>query len=202
MTCPICNTETSSIFQKSGIAYDICPKCQCCFTLEDITSVCKTQNNGTEVRNTEEMNKLRLKRILENTIENPLVLDFGSRQGQFCEFLDINHIRNIDIDQNTFLQLGDLSDDTIDVINCVEVIEHIISPKEIVDHFERILKPDGIIYLETGFTDVFGHDSFYTNPEIGHVLVHSYKSLGMLFKNFELTKINDFVIILKKKKEI
>lgn len=199
MICPICNTDTYTVFIKFGIHYDICFNCRCCYTLDEVKP--ETHNQGSEVRNNNNVNKLRFERIEFYGPENiETMIDFGCGNGQFVELMSTFYEEVVGIDQNTKIQLEHIQDNSTDVINCVEVIEHLISPKEIVDHFYRVLKPGGIIYLESSFTDFLGYLSMscYVNPNIGHVLVHSHKSLEMLFNKFEIKWLNQNVCILKK----
>ncbi len=197
MICPICNTESATVFQKSGIGYNLCPNCKCCFTLDESTP--ETHNQGSEVRNEDPVNLERIRRIRHFT-KGTKLLDFGCGNGQFLNLARKQGFKASGIDQNTELTIEDYSNQKFDVINCVEVIEHLISPREIVDHFHRVLKPGGIVYLESSFTDHLGNlaNSGYVNPEIGHVLVHSRKSLEMLFDKFQPICLNSNVVVFKK----
>lgn len=200
MECPICNTESKFSFTKELALYSICPKCGCCFTKDKI--VMDTQNEGNSNRNEDKFNSVRLNRILNYSSECPDILDFGCGNGQF-----VNYCLNSDkafwcrgIDQNTDVQIEDFGDGVFDVINCVEVIEHLINPIPIVEEFYRVLNDKGIVYLETTFIDRMDKSSEngYINPRIGHVLIHSKKSIEILFKKFKGEWINNSTIIFKK----
>ncbi|MFM6976085.1 MAG: class I SAM-dependent methyltransferase [Sphingobacteriaceae bacterium] len=198
LNCPICNTKSSGIFKKSGISYDICPKCNCCYTLDYIDP--ETDNEGDKARNLDNINKLRMERIIFYGPDNNSLVDFGCGNGQFVDFAGIFFNEVYGIDKNTDMQLLKLTSNSIDVINCVEVIEHLIKPREIVEEFYRILRPDGIVYLESSFTDnlVDLSKSSYVDPNIGHVLIHSKKSIEILFDKFEVRWLNNNVVIFKK----
>lgn len=213
MICPICRTENSVSFHKplkqihdnsiyhsiKQINYSTCSNCGCCYTLDEFSP--ETHNQSDKPRNLDNVNKLRLERINFYGPENiNTVIDFGCGNGQFVDFASTFYEEVIGIDRHTGIQLEMCSGDRVDVINCVEVIEHIISPKEIVEEFHRVLRPGGIVYLESSFTD-FLRDPVkaeYIDPNIGHVLVHSRKSIEMLFQKFEVKWLNPNVAIFKK----
>ena len=202
MKCPVCDSHERYIYQIKKLDYNECLNCRCRYTKEDISSVLITQNKSPEKRNTKEMNATRLERIKEYIDYSSSIIDFGCGQGEYEWFLACQRYNCIGIDVGSKFQLSDFQTESVDVINCVEVIEHIIDPKPIVEEFKRVLRPNGIVYLETGTTDVLpkyeGLEESYINPEIGHVLIHSKKSLEMLFEGFKPTWINDFVVIFQK----
>ena len=80
MFCPICQTDNSVSFHKplvteyelsyvtnviSSIAYSTCSNCGCCYTLDEFSP--ETHNQGSEDRNEDPVNQVRLNRILEHT---------------------------------------------------------------------------------------------------------------------------------------
>lgn len=213
MFCSICNTNSPVSFHKpnytidkytkqqiiSGICYSVCPNCGCCFTLDEFTP--ETHNQSDKPRNLNNVNKIRLERIEHYGPENiETVIDFGCGNGQFVDFASVFFEEVIGIDQDTGIQLEMISSDRVEVINCVEVIEHLINPKEVVNEFYRILRNNGIVYLESSFTDFLGNPekAGYIDPNIGHVLVHSRKSIEMLFGKFEAKWLNQNVVVFKK----
>ena len=212
MICPICQTDNPISIHKpllttdrynytikiiSGIAYSTCSNCGCCYTLDEFSP--ETHNQGSEDRNEDSINLERLRRI-RHFNQGYRLIDFGCGKGQFTEIAQKSGYMVTPIDQDTDIQLSKLKSDRYNVINCTEVIEHIISPKEIVEEFDRVLKPSGIIYLESSFTDFLGETqkAGYIDPNIGHVLVHSRKSIEMLFEKFEVKWLNSNVVIFKK----
>jgi SAM-dependent methyltransferase len=207
MICPICSANSDIGFLKklvngktiSGITYHICPKCRCCYTKDKF--IPETDNQGSSGRNEEMVNKSRIKRIIENSNRDSKVLvDFGCGNGQFIELTKPLYETVIGIDKHTENTLGKLGDDSVDIINCVEVIEHLCKPHHIVEEFYRVLKKGGIVYLESSFTDYLGKlsESGYVEPQIGHVLVHSVESIENLFEKFEKKWLNQNVVIFKK----
>lgn len=211
MICPICNTNSPVSFHKpnytvdkyskqqiiSGICYSICPNCKCCFTLDEFTP--ETHNQGSDCRNIDPINIERLRRIRFFN-QGYRMIDFGCGKGQFTDLAKKNGYMVTPIDQDTDIQLSKLKSDRYNIINCVEVIEHIVQPKEVIEDFHRVLKPGGIVYLESSFTDFLGEpiNSGYIDPNIGHVLVHSRKSIELLFNKFEINWLNNNVCIFKK----
>lgn len=211
MICPICNTNSPVSFHKpsytvykysmqqiiSGICYSVCPNCGCCFTLDEFTP--ETHNQGSEERNEDGVNLERLRRI-RTFHEGYSVIDFGCGNGQFTRLAREKGYTITPIDRDTEIKLDDIPSNSIHVINCVEVIEHIIQPKEVIEEFHRVLKSGGIVYLESSFTDFLGNPekAGYIDPNIGHVLVHSRKSIEMLFGKFEAKWLNQNVVVFKK----
>jgi len=216
MICPICSQESKILFCKllkssvkfdlrefpsiSGIVYNGCSNCGCCFTLDEF--IPDTSNQGDVERNNNNINKVRLERINWYGPEKiETVVDFGCGNRQFYDFASQFYDEVLGIDYCTGVQLEHVQTNSTDVINCVEVIEHLIEPHGVVEEFYRILKKDGIVYLESSFVDNLGdlQKSGYVDPNIGHVLIHSKKSIEMLFEKFEVKWLNDNVCIFKKK---
>ena len=97
--------------------------------------------------------------------ENGQFLDFGAGQGDFLKgmlkgsFKFMYH--GVDLmyskvqgvnwyvqDLNKKLQFKDAQ---FDVISCIEVIEHLENPRQIIRDLARVLKPDGVLFFSTNF---------------------------------------------------
>lgn len=162
---------------------------------------------GAEHRN-QVHNPERLQRIKEFH-PSPKVLDFGCGSGLLVEFLRRNGIKAEGYDKylkNTtdYLFNGDLafSMAEYDVVTMVEVIEHTASPYLELQDIFHILKPGGVLMVETSFTDWMElYTDPYVNPSIGHSTIFSHKGLDevMLEKGFEIYgHINRNVRVYKK----
>ena len=130
--------------------------------------------------------------------------DFGCGRGDFARLMQKKGIRCVGIDKDTELQLGNLAADSLDGITMIEVIEHLYHPKEIFKEFHRVLRPGGVLYIESSFVD--GQDLAnwpYLDPAIGHCTAHSEDSIKVLAEThgFGLTKINVNVYLMKKTAE-
>jgi SAM-dependent methyltransferase len=153
-------------------------------------------------------NPTRLQRI-KQFHPNPKVLDYGCGSGLFVEFLRKNGIKAEGFDKylkssNAYLFNGDLafSKDEYDIITMVEVMEHTASPYLELQNIFHILKPGGILMIETSFTDWMDLETdTYINPRIGHSTIFSHRGLDELMaeKGFEFfQEINRNVRVYKK----
>lgn len=140
-------------------------------------------------------NPVRLARIKEFH-PKPKVLDFGCGSGLLVEFLRDSGIKAEGFDRylnnsTDFFFNGDLafSKDEYDVVTMVEVIEHTASPYLELQDIFHILKPGGILMVETSFTDGMDLENDpYINPTIGHSTIFSHQGLDdvMQEKGFEV----------------
>lgn len=127
---------------------------------------------------------------------NPKVLDFGCGSGLLVEFLRRNGIKAEGYDKylktcTDYLFNGDLafSKGHYDIVTMVEVIEHTASPYLELEDIFHVLKPGGILMVETSFTDwMEPYTDPYVNPSIGHSTIFSHKGLDelMITKGFEV----------------
>lgn len=140
-------------------------------------------------------NPERLQRI-KYLHPNPKVLDFGCGSGLLVEFLRRNGIKAEGFDKylknsTDYLFSGDLafSKGEYDIVTMIEVIEHTASPYLELQDIFHILKPGGILMVETSFTDWMElYTDPYVNPTIGHSTIFSHQGLDevMQAKGFEI----------------
>lgn len=202
-SCPVCHNSLNESFVKCSVQYYSCPECKivCCDTIPE--DVIKTQNDGGADRNNLGRFKVRLS-IMDTVVryEHPRVLDFGCGNGEFVEHLRSYNYKAYGIDVSTQMQLEDCLDGEFDHIYLTEVIEHLYHPKDILVDLVRTLSHNGLMYIESSFTDIIDNPETngYVNPEIGHCLIHSHKSINMLAEsvNCDVTTINGNVLILRK----
>jgi 2-polyprenyl-3-methyl-5-hydroxy-6-metoxy-1,4-benzoquinol methylase len=115
-------------------------------------------------------------------IGNRSVLDYGCGRGDFVEYLKT---KGIDADgydpySDTYRELPTRQ---YDVVTMIEVIEHTCAPYSEIDEIRNLLNPDGILFVETSFTDWVGPDHPYLNPDIGHSTIFSHRGLDLLMKS-------------------
>ncbi len=182
MNCICCNSnEISAKAIKWGIMYAKCNECGSIFTNQDITGVIENENDGSVQRNVLPLNRVRLQRVEKTLGRMPLTaLDFGCGDNYLVNYLNSHSIQAHGIDQDTVLQLKDIPKDNYDVVFMIEVIEHLTNPRETFAQLEKVLKPGGIITIETTFADRIGADHTYVDPKIGHVNIVSMNGLGKL----------------------
>lgn len=144
---------------------------------------------GNEEPRNEIENPIRLERIKEilSGKEDALVLDYGCGHGIFVRYLLENGIVAEGYDKfNPFFYKEDLKN-YFDIVTMVEVIEHLAQPFEELDDIYIALKPNGILYVETSFSDWLTIDDAYIEPKVGHSTIWSHAGLTamMISKGFK-----------------
>jgi len=167
----------------------------------------KLGGSGEEERN-QVHNPTRLERI-KQLHQHPKVLDFGCGSGLFVDFLRANGIEAEGYDKYlsrpgrwTFNGELAFSKDHYDIVTMVEVAEHTSPPfLELMDIF-HVLKPGGILMIETSFTDWMDLETDpYIDPSLGHSTIFSHRGLDDLMaeKGFQVYgHINRNVRVYKK----
>lgn len=143
---------------------------------------------GERARN-DEHNPVRARRILDFH-PKPKVLDFGCGTGKLVDFLRANGVDAEGYDKyiknsKGYLFNGDLSFSKLeyDVVTMIEVVEHTAAPYLEAEMAFWVLKPGGILMVESSFTD--GMDlqtNPYINPRIGHSTIFSHAGLDEVMK--------------------
>jgi glycosyltransferase involved in cell wall biosynthesis/ADP-heptose:LPS heptosyltransferase/ubiquinone/menaquinone biosynthesis C-methylase UbiE/Tfp pilus assembly protein PilF len=193
-TCPVCQILAPATVEKKGQIYHRCPTCECVFTPKIAEALIKTENNGNSARHDQNQDLIRLHRVIQALSRRPEnLIDFGCGQGETTRFLQTQGIQVVGIDQDTPVQLKDVPDASVDGIMMVEVIEHLYDPHAIFQQFNRILKPGGVVYIESSFADKKDLANWgYLDPAIGHCTVHTLRSMASLAekKGFKLQWLN------------
>lgn len=172
--------------------------------MHDIDRLVSTENDSPELRNSKEANHIRIRRVYSHNINTNFVLDFGCGNGQFLRDIQELRTQGMGIDKDTDLQLNTAVPGIYDACFMTEVIEHLTNPADIIRQISAILKPGGIIYIETTFSDHLTYPWYkdpYVSPTIGHRTILSIKALKLCLKGTPLQIaeiVNKNVIILKK----
>ena len=102
--------------------------------------------------------------------------------------------RNLNVLNGTLDDLK-FEKETFDVITFTEVIEHIHDPVSFLKEVNRVLKPEGVIYITTGNIDGFrarrdGNKWYYLTPQY-HIYFFSPKTIRKILKQsgFEVLEI-------------
>lgn len=144
---------------------------------------------GNEEPRNEIENPIRLERIREMaTDKDPfIVMDYGCGHGLLVEYLNKNGIAADGFDKFNPEYHRKCVANTYDVITMVEIIEHLHGPFAELDDIYEALKPGGILYVETSFSDWLQFDDAYIEPKCGHSTIWSHAGLTamMISKGFK-----------------
>ncbi len=198
--CPGCRHQQPAEVKN---IYSQCDLCGTITAIAPIEDLIETENDGPDIRNTEETNQLRLGRAFKAYGDIPLeVLDFGCGTGALLALAKKHSgCRVLGIDKDTTQFFPYLAAESFDVIFMVESIEHLARPALYLTLMDALLTPGGVIYIETTFAesipDFLNHP--YVDPKIGHRTILSKEALyGLCENRFDITEVNANVMILKK----
>lgn len=185
--CPICNNIAPFRITKEGVDYNQCSSCKTLFsdTLDNSGKV----GGGAEAPRNDVFNPVRLTRIkamFTHRTDKIKILDFGAGSGMFVNFMrDAGYeIDGYDLYNPEFEQLP--KNDTYDLVNMCEVIEHLSGQFIEIKAISRYLKKGAILMCETSFIDIAAEDGtsykdwFYLDPRVGHSTVFSHHSIDLL----------------------
>lgn len=186
--CPICSNNSPLRLIKQNTEYFQCLSCKHIFSdYIDQTGLVGGQHH--EGRNLTQ-NHIRIDRVATMTEsmkkEDVNVLDWGCGFGWLVNDLNKAGYNAIGYDafNEDFSRLPEKNKFHICV--CVEVIEHCVSPFIELDVINRSLVMGGLIYVETGFSNVAARDKIeiedyiYISPEAGHSSIFSHHSMDLL----------------------
>jgi len=79
----------------------------------------------------------------------------------------------------------------VDLITCIEVLEHFRDPDEFMQKVSEVLAPRGYLLISTGIFESSFHDAdwYYLSPAAGHVSIFSENSLRILFKRYQFEPV-------------
>lgn len=195
--CVCCDNSAIVLFEKMGYKYYQCENCQTLFVPDGIDQ--KDMVGGEhEVGRNEKENVVRITRFIDLVGKYGKILDWGCGHGYLvkdCKEAKIDAVGydkfNPDFDK---LQEGQFN-----LVSLIECVEHLSSPFVELDIIHEKLLPNGIVLLETSFTDVAIQenipieDFFYIAPQNGHCTIFSHYGLDCLMKKkgfFPLNPIN------------
>lgn len=194
--CTVCGNHANYKFKKSNVDYFQCSSCRMIFC-DYIEQDGLVGGGAHEERNTIQ-NPIRIERINNLTKgvkrEDVFILDWGAGFGRLVNDLkDAGYINTFGFDPYTedFWRLP--YEYKFDIIVSVECLEHLGAPFVEFDAMLRVLKPGGIVYLESGFLNAAWEDGIkdednpYINTDAGHCTIHTHHSIDvlMLRKGFE-----------------
>lgn len=202
--CPACNESSKERLVKKETKYFQCEYCDTLFSgaLPNDNMV----GGGFEVERNTQQNQGRLERFNCMVGKQAKILDYGAGHGMLKDFLVQNNINAFAYDKYNS-DYNFIAEHDFDLVSMVEVIEHLSYPFPELDQINLLLKPNGILYIETSFVDVAWEekieleDFFYIEPSVGHSTIFSHYGLDILMikKGFlPLNHINRNVRLYKK----
>lgn len=193
--CPICNNAAYFVFRKVNTDYSMCTNCKTVFS--DVLDNDNLVGGVAEVERNTQQNHLRIARVDEMTLgmkkEDVFILDWGCGTGYLIEDLKkAGYINTFGYDAYNppFQKLPEK--DKFHIVISVECFEHFSAPYVEVDVIHRVLKDNGVCYIETGYLDATREDGIadvdnpYINPDAGHSTIYTHHGMDVLMalRNF------------------
>lgn len=154
--------------------------------------------------------------LQKNVPKNAKILDAACAFGDLLSLLDQSNFTTFGIDISQYalkkakkntkakLVLGDLNktlpygSNFFDAIFALDVIEHVESPHKFLVELHRILKKDGILFLQTpninSIFEVFAKDKWFGYSDETHLHLFNRKSLQFLLKKSGFSILNNQTI--------
>ncbi|HTB82963.1 MAG TPA: glycosyltransferase, partial [Candidatus Sulfotelmatobacter sp.] len=193
--CPVCETVSSQLGCRPH--FHQCPECQCIFEpAKDDGWMTAVERAADPKTNSERWQRLAL---ALGKLSSGKVLVFGD--DAMTEFLQSQNADVTGLNPPTPEKLRAIPDGSVSGILLVEAVQHLRTPRSTFAEFNRILKRDGVIYLESSFADGKKLPTWtYLDHTLGHCTVHSRRSLTLLAEknHFHPAWINQNVCCLKK----
>jgi hypothetical protein len=174
MKSPISGKEMESKYIVDGFTYYI----------DETGSLfcgCLDQSNMVGGTGNRENNHAGRLSIIKN-FGSKTILDYGCGRGDFVDFLNSQGISADGYDPYSD-KYSSFPKKKYDAITMIEVIEHTCSPYKELDEIKSLLNPNGILFIETSFSNwvTLGHP--YLNPNIGHSTIFSHNGLDLLMRS-------------------
>ncbi len=135
--CNICNSNFSKFIQLSNNEL-LCPKCGCLPRTRKLLSLL-LQEQGFEDKNILHFSPPKgFRKKLDSIAKNYITTDY---EGEF------------DADKRLNIEAIDEEDNIYEIIICYHVLEHIIKDEVAIKELFRVLKPNGVCYIQTPFKD-------------------------------------------------
>jgi hypothetical protein len=171
---PITGGACTPYCVKEGVQYYQCVDTKSIFTPTTLNQANMVGGTGEMQRNSEQ-NAMRISRI-KGLISNPAVLDYGCGNGLLLK--DMQYAGLLAEGYDPYSEIyGTKPKHQFDVVAMIEVIEHTAYPFTELDQIFFLLKPGGVLYIETSFSNWVDTKHPYLNPLIGHCTVFSHAGL-------------------------
>ena len=147
--CNVCETKLRKfIILDNG--NKLCPNCGSLPRTRRLWDLIKFDLEGKTVLHFSPSNSLN-QRIVKSNVKKYITTDY---EGEF------------QADEQYDIQAIELPDNSIDIVLCYHILEHIPNDRDAIDELYRTLKPGGVCYIQTPFKDgnIYEDDTI-TSPE-------------------------------------
>ena len=224
--CTICKGETAQKFSKrlgqASVQYCYCSYCRH-LTATDLDAgpnyvgrYFTEIDTGWEQRNKRMLEFIRIISRLPAVAvsKRSAILDFGCGFGRLVQ--DLNragfdacgfepHPQTTVSLPRVFVDAQELPkiDGRVELITCIEVLEHLRDPDEALQAISDLLRPSGYLLVSTDLYNdrIHGEHWYYLNPAAGHVSIFSESSLTTLLQRHgfhPILRVNDSVWLFRK----
>lgn len=186
--CHICNNPSPFLLRKGIADYFQCESCRTVFCAELDNS---EMIGGLWEKERAEQNSIRIDRM--NTMtegmkkEDVFIMNFGCGNNLLGkDLIDAGYVNTFAYDayNDEYRKLPEK--DKYHIVVAVEVVEHLAPNYIEFDVIHRCLKNNGLLYTETGFTNIADRDGIdlkdflYVAPEAGHSTIFSHHGYDLL----------------------
>lgn len=203
MNCPCCNALSKMLFVKGSYEYHECQECHTLFVPNGIDQS-NMVGGGFEAERNTSQNSERIRRFAWLVGIYGGILDYGCGHGMLVNDSKAAGLECDGYDKfNPDMQK--IPNKKYNLVSMIEVIEHLYFPySELIEIYDLLL-PNGIVYIETSFTDIIPkpfEEAYYVEPTVGHCTIFSHAGLDILMtsKGFTpLEHLNGNVRLYQKK---
>ncbi len=228
--CIICQTPSPLLLNKDGYDLYKCPLCLLVFVyprpkikfLQDKVYSYESGYQSNKKGNfTNHPKDKKTQRIFDSLETKGNLLDIGCSSGEFMHYGQVRGFSSYGVELNRrtaevakaqglnvyngFLEDAKYADDFFDVIFLGDIIEHVLSPQNLIKECSRILKKDGIIVISTPNLDCWWSKSTFllyklfkipwssvTPPY--HLFQFSFDNLNKFMKQKGFDKTSEFFL--------
>ncbi len=195
--CPLCNSETDTLYQFDKRHFFKCNICSGLFLdkklrlkpTEEIVRY-QTHNNDVEDKNYQQFVSPITSSVIRDFTQHHNGIDFGAGTGPvISKVLDNHNFRIVQYDPY-FHNSPSLLKSTYDYIVCCEVMEHFYNPEKEFNLLKRLLQPHGKLYCMTVlYDDIIDLHNWYYKNDPTHVFLYHERTIYWIKQNFEFSDV-------------
>lgn len=190
MNCPCCNGLSTPVFIKGNYEYYQCKTCQTLYVPGGIDQS-NMVGGGFEAERNTSQNSERIRRFSWLSGIYGSILDYGCGHGML-----VNDVKLAGMDCDGYDKFNPdmpkVPNKKYNLVSMIEVIEHLYSPYSELNEIREVLADNGIVYIETSFTDIIPKpfdEAYYVEPSVGHCTIFSHMGLDILMTSKGFTPL-------------